>query len=230
MTYVKNTFMVGVPHMGSLRVETAKWLIMLGMANPDSVSVVFRSQQPVDLNRNSMIHNFLKSTKEWLLFIDSDMKPMKNLISMATHGKKIISGLTTVMQKDVPYPLIMRKAKDKETVCYSIVTVKDLDSAVDGVIKVDGVGTGCLLIHREVFEKIEPPWFKFEMDKNGEALLSEDYYFSEKATANGFDMFVDCNQQVGHLKTVNLHAMNKVLACVVANPPKKFDLIKGDKK
>jgi len=222
----KNTFAIGIPHMGTVRQETSSWLAKICMANPKIVQIIWRSQQPVDLNRNGIIHDFLKTDKEWLLFLDTDMIPRGNLIGMAKKGVKIVSGLTTVMQHGTPYPLIMKKAKNRQ-VCFKMIERSDLVNAKNNLIEVDGVGTGCLLIHRSVFKKVAPPWFKFNMGPDGMSRLSEDYYFSRKVKRAGYKLYVDIDQHVGHLKVVNLYEFNKLLAKVVMQKQRSINFIKG---
>lgn len=176
-----------------------------------------KHRQPVDANRNQIVYDFLNnSDHEWLFMIDDDMipHPKFDLYKMVGHGKKVLSGLTMVMHNGVPGPLLMKKAKGhrEDKPRFRTMSVKELDmDNPNSVVEVDGVGTGCLLIHRSVLEKIDPPWFKFVTDEEGRMLLSEDYYFCEKVRKAGFKMFVDCEAPVGHGKYVDLWMLGKLL-------------------
>jgi len=57
---------------------------------------------------------------------------------------------------------------------------------------VDMLGTGSILINREVFEDIEPPWFidDFSMWETG-YFAGEDTTFSKKCRAQGISLYVD---------------------------------------
>ena len=74
-----------------------------------------------------------------------------------------------------------------------------------------------MLIHREVLENIEAPWFDFERNKSGMLLRSEDYNFCQKVKKLGYKIYVDPEAPVGHLKTVDLMSINSLLYKTKAN-------------
>lgn len=169
--------------------------------------------QPIDANRNKIVYDFLyNSDHDWLMMLDDDMIPHAPLKQLVEYNKKVISGLTVVRHNGIPSPLIQKRVPGKSgEVRFRTANLKDLDSETPPLIKVDGIGTGCLLIHREVLEKMQPPWFKFEYDEIGEIKLSEDYAFSEKCRKLGYDMWVDSSWSCGHGKYVDLMEINKLM-------------------
>jgi hypothetical protein len=61
-----------------------------------------------------------------------------------------------------------------------------------GVIEVDEVGGGSLMVHRSVFETIPPPWFFNVYDKVWEnEYPGEDVGFSQKCREYGIPMYAD---------------------------------------
>jgi len=60
--------------------------------------------------------------------------------------------------------------------------------------RADVCGFGCVLTHREMFEKIPYPWFKMI---SGEC--SEDFYFCVAAKKAGYRLWVDPIPRVGHI-------------------------------
>lgn len=64
-----------------------------------------------------------------------------------------------------------------------------------GLTKATAVGGSTLLVKREVFEKIERPWFKMvykAIDEKGRCYdYAEDEYFSKKVIEAGYDIMVD---------------------------------------
>jgi hypothetical protein len=74
----------------------------------------------------------------------------------------------------------------------------------DALCKVDFTSTSCTLMHRKVFEAIEPPWFFADVPVGGGSRTStwaagEDRYFYEKALAAGYEAYVDRSCIVGHM-------------------------------
>jgi len=68
----------------------------------------------------------------------------------------------------------------------------------DSLIRRWFVGTHCLLVRRDVFETIEPPWFKRETEPGRQATGS-DRYFCQKAVAAGFPIYMDRSVVAGHM-------------------------------
>ena len=65
---------------------------------------------------------------------------------------------------------------------------------------VDMLGTGCILISKEVFEDIEPPWFDFDLSRWDEGIYGgEDTYFSKKCKDAGIDLWVDPDVSSPHI-------------------------------
>ena len=66
----------------------------------------------------------------------------------------------------------------------------------DALHKVDWTGSHCMLIHRSVFETVEPPWF--EMASRVKHGSGSDRLFGEKCKAAGIPTWVDYSVVAGH--------------------------------
>ena len=69
-----------------------------------------------------------------------------------------------------------------------------LPDTKDALVRADALGTGCLLIKREVLEAISAPWFKCHENSAG----GEDFYFCQKALDAGFEVWADFSVQAQH--------------------------------
>jgi hypothetical protein len=211
----------------------AGWLYRIRENEHTKPTLVFKGMQPIDANRNALVQQFLEDEhNEWLLFLDDDMIPKFPLEELFKGHKKIVSALTCVMQNGVPGPLIMKSSPStiKNPILFEPFKESDIDKqdASNRLIKVDGVGTGCLLIHRDVFKAIDPPWFRFQYTPDGLIELSEDYYFCEKVKKAGFELFIDPNCACGHAKYLDLYDMNKLMYRVATAKDLKIEEVKSE--
>jgi len=68
---------------------------------------------------------------------------------------------------------------------------------VGDVFKCWGLGTGCLMVNMEVFDYLEPPYFRTIPETYGEAmddpdhLATDDLYFCQKVHDAGFEIMAD---------------------------------------
>ncbi len=150
----------------------------------------------IDRARNhlaqQMLDHPMKATH--LFFLDSDIVPEPDTLTrLLAHKRPIVSGvyrrrlfphepMAFVKKKNELSPIALRKG--------------------GGMVSVDYVGGGCLLIERKVFEKLKSPWFLNEW-KEGR-YLSEDFYFCEKAREVGFKIEVDTSIRPLHLEPMGV--------------------------
>lgn len=155
-----------------------------------------------------------------LLFVDSDetlaMETAYHMYQTATKlDLPILSGV--VYQRQHPFaPTIYKLAEQDEFYHYAMADelrkwfkehnvpdfrdpiVLDLPDDIS-IWNVDEVGTGCLLISKEVFENIPSPWFIGSAQVTGN--MSTDILFCRLARKHGYDIHVDLRVQCGHLMT-----------------------------
>ena len=70
---------------------------------------------------------------------------------------------------------------------------------INGFQKIDACGGSGLLMKREVFQKMNSPWFEF-IYENGLLVKGEDFNFCEKAIKLGYEIWADCNLIQQHIK------------------------------
>lgn len=191
----KTKIFIAIPTTGNIRTELAIFLLGLNRQIYD-VIVSFTIGGTIAHNRNKLVENFLKTDYEWFLFIDSDTVPPINILDMTKNGKDICSGVYHSFKGNKLRPLIFEKYKDR----YKFIQKDNKDY----LIEVDAVGTGCLLIHRNVFDIMKKPYFEFLYDEIGLVKLSEDLNFCKKAQKAGFKIWVDKRMGASHHKTIDL--------------------------
>lgn len=129
----------------------------------------------------------LEEGHEWLFFVDSDMTfPKDTLERLLSHNKPIVSGLC--FKREYPPRATLYRALDE-----------DMNSLVNLVRweplqRIDASGCACLLIRREVFEQVPPPWFALSEWGN-----AEDISFFCRVRRAGIEAWADTTVQCGHV-------------------------------
>lgn len=187
--------------------------------------------------RNELVARFMDTTDAaWLLMVDSDeqlsLECFDKLIG-AVHDRDrpIVAGVYMGAWPGELYPmacpLIFRRVKD------STRFLPVMDYPLDTVIQVDSAGTGCLMVHRSVFEAFQEQatphegkswcWFR-DMPVNGD-WFSEDHFFCSRAIELGFAIHAHTGATLPHRKrfwlTAEHHLRGRQGAAVSVEEPKQ---------
>lgn len=175
---------IGIPNTGTLRTELVSWLLK-------QKAVIFMPQnRPIDYNRNVIVREFLNTDCDWLLMVDSDVVPVTDVLLMANNNVAVCSAHVCTYVKGERIPVGMTKNNKGYH--------HNFKHSRPGLHKVDVVGTGCVMIRRDVFKKLNKPYFRFIYDKDGMLLNGEDFNFSERVG----DVYFDSRQKCLHYTTV----------------------------
>lgn len=195
--------LVAIPHKGYLRVELSQFLTELDK-KPD-YEIHYSHSRPVDTNRNKIVNYFLEETDhDTLMMIDSDIVPPENVTDILEYDFDVISPVVFSTKDGIPYPVATQIGEDGNYRMYT--------GSFDDVIEVEGVGTGCVAISREVLEDLDQPIFEFTKDDDGTLNTSEDFNFCVKVNEAGYDVKVATRYTCGHLTEVDLHEMMKSMS------------------
>jgi hypothetical protein len=162
--------------------------------------------------RNVLVANFLESDCTDMLFVDADIvvdaDSVLRLLALST-GKDITAGMYT------------RRAEDRKFFLDIYIDQNNtLEFDDHGMLRVENVATGFMMIQRHVIEKMiqnHPEWryfndfynrdeyclFDFELS-NGQ-YIGEDYTFCKRARADGFTVFVDPEITLPHVGSQEYH-------------------------
>ena len=159
---------------------------------------------PVDSARNVAVQEMLKAKAEWLLQIDNDVAPPMNVLAILENiGNRKIVGLPCPIEFDGG-PSFISTGK----FALNIATKRGEDlhelhlRTASGWTEMDNVGSGCMLVHRDVFESLKEPWF--ECSRKSGYTYGEDFGFCDKARAAGFSVWTHGGFPCRHYKTVDL--------------------------
>jgi hypothetical protein len=185
---------LAVPSNRGIKQLTAESLLKMIMFRPEIFSGVNVASEGYTIaeNRNCLAARAIKSGATHMLFIDDDMVfPDDTAVRLLSFNKDII-GLVyhprQVSSNNIDIFDGMFKVKG---------AVKDVPR--DKPFKVDGCGTGILLINLDVFKKVPRPWFKFIEYDTGMVKQGEDFYFCEQARNVGYEIWADPVLKIGHI-------------------------------
>lgn len=184
--------------------------LLFKMARDNRFNVAYctvKDARPFEVARNQTIQQARDAGMDWLVSFDNDMyMPAGSPLDIiAVAGNKKMIGLTC--------------AAEATPGQYGIFP-KDFGLEVDGPFReVPEIGGGVLIVHRNVWEKVPAPWFKWCYEDNetlgrppGKANYQasgcgEDIYFSRLVRQHGFKVWTHQRLYAGHYHTVDLTGM-----------------------
>lgn len=210
----KKRLFVAVPSVGSIVDSQTYALRKLEERYKDEIDFVYPEQcvRRVfhDFARNSLVDEFLDTDCDAIWFLDSDITPPRHTLDLvATHWDKWLAA-------GAPYPVFMTPpGYDYPQVVFTVYKGTS-ESGMhpsripnEGLEEVDGIATGCLFLKREVFEKLEKPYFEFKYKADSRTIVEgEDIGFCKKLNALGIKFLVDYSMVCGHHKAVDLLDVN----------------------
>jgi len=160
---------------------------------------------PIDHARNTIVRDFLLTDYTHLMMVDDDtVPPIETLDRFLFHDKDIVAAMTQLIGPN-------KKTGKLETTtnAYNL-NEDDQYKPVDlaGLQKVDAVGTGCIMIKRQVLETLRVPPFTTEYNVDGIKYRGEDLNFCYQSNLIGIDTYVDFDLKCKHMKLCNLLALN----------------------
>lgn len=201
---------IAIPHTGTLPTDVVMSLLNM-QTGPYNLSFAPLKSSILFISREYLVDSALKGGADYILFLDSDQTiPPDLLIRLGSWLDKGIDIVTTlIFRKDPPYqPCVFASSEELEN---GQISLKYCDIASQDLTKpfyVANCGLGCAMIRREVFEKIEKPWF-LPCPYTG-----EDIAFLHKATKNyGYKILCDPTIEIGHIGTKNFNRKD-YLKCI----------------
>lgn len=177
-----------------IHAEVAKWLMRHYEAY--SIDIVI-SPNPLEHARNEQVSRFLNTHHDYLFIVDSDCVPAPNTIN-------------TLSRLNLPFVAAPHPAiKGNETGVMVLDRVSQNDYIQHtpfnkGLQVCDAVGCAGMMIHREIFEKLDKPYFKFVYDENGFLVKGEDFDFCDRIKELGYKVYVHCDLIQTHYVGVSI--------------------------
>ncbi len=171
--------------------------------------------------RNRLAHKFLETDAKWLLMLDDDIIPCIGRPEWSKYWVQNLRGVPDLPLKRHVLHRLMGAGKTLVGASYfgrqegGALMASDQSLAPraraydDAVVEVDWVATGCMLVHRSVFEdirekfgddlKIKVPDYNYDYFRPFDSAHGEDVSFCKRAKQAGHQPHLDLGLPVAHL-------------------------------
>lgn len=177
--------MVAMPALDWMYTGVARCLRELEVPPGSQVFVGSGSTAVVE-KRNTLVAKFLEARPKlaWLLFLDADtLFPPGTVRHLLKWEKDVVSGVYVYKDQRYDYRPVADAGRDVPR------------NEMRGLIEVQSVGAGCLMIRRRVVEElVARPWFEANLEDVG-----EDVAFCRKVREAGGKVWLDAEFVVGHI-------------------------------
>ena len=150
----------------------------------------------IDKMREVLADEVLTTEPDYVLWIDADqLYPMETIVKLAKavdDGKLVVGGLTP--DKHTGKPMVYRFLNDAGS------CAQDRNFEVGrGLVKVDAMGFGGIMMSADVIRKVKPPRFPRTWDDAMQSFVGEDFGFFNKCRAAGIDVWADTDLHYSHM-------------------------------
>jgi hypothetical protein len=164
--------------------KTSRHLTVSHLGGMSGLGITDR--MPLDMAENALTEQFLALPDATHLFLtESDMLlPDDTLLRLLALDKPIASGLF-FLRGGYGQPCLYKKLLGLPGNPYAKTPISLFP--LTEPFKLNGCpGVGCVLIQRQVFERVGPPWFEIQAGHHG-----SDMFFYTKAMDAGYEVWVD---------------------------------------
>ena len=197
--------LIAIPTAKNIEAQT--FLSIYNLIKPVGYQVDFQYfyGYNIDQVRNLIANYTVRNNYDYLFCVDSDMDlESDTLVKLLSADKEIIGGIyrqrnLNAIIPEVYFLTLNYGSRNANT--------EEINLIGDQVIPVDSIGFGCVLIKKEVLEKMEYPHFLYKHSIDFKDTVSEDTYFCRKARETlGIMTYCHGGVRPGHIGsfTINL--------------------------
>jgi hypothetical protein len=159
------------------------------LSKPPDTEVYFATGSERVIGRNRLVRTMLEANHDWMLFLDDDSIFDNDLLErLLSHNAQVVGAL--YLYRSMPFtPACFTERTDE-----GFLPIRLEDHPQSGLVPVEAVGTGGMLVRRTVFEQLEDPWFK-------QSTMSEDLLFCREVSDIDIQIYCDLGARLGHMTT-----------------------------
>lgn len=185
--------LISIATKRNIHAELVKWL--LSLKEGEAAIDIVRCPEPLEHARNLQVKRFLDSPYDCLFIVDSDCVPPVDAIDLIqAFDMPILS---------IPHPTVIGREMGLMVMWSNGDGQYHQKLPLNDLQKCDAVGCSGLAIKREVFEKMNSPYFKFVYE-DGLLIKGEDFYFCDKAKDLGYGIYAYCKNPQTHYVEIPL--------------------------
>ena len=194
--------LVSVCNTGWIHKRVTLSLLNLQQDRRHQVTIIMPTWRPYEHGLNRIVKDMIEvyTGHDFWLNIDADNPPVNNPLDLVDLDKDVLGFPTPVLTDDVP---------GNQPYYYNILDEQEGEwrpAFRQGLVEVDAVGSGCMLVHRRVLEMLERPLFVREYDSDGIATRGHDYLFCKNAKEFGFQVWAHTGYPCEHYVETDLHS------------------------
>ena len=195
---MKNKILMAMPVGGGIEPATEAALLRI-LFSRDDIGYFQPQAATLDIVRNEIVRQALATPDITHVFmLDSDVVPPDNIMDLLLECDSPMATAVVPLYMGGKITTNIQVKAENGTIQWLKACPQDGEP-----FEVENAGTGCVLIRREVFEKVPWPWFKFELLNQEGDVITEDIYFGNKAREYGYRYKVR-PVLCGHMKKVDL--------------------------
>lgn len=190
--------MIAVPAMEMVNAEFAQHLAMAAanmVAHGIKINCAFNIGSVITIARRNLVDIFLKSDFDYIWWVDSDMKfPIDAPIRLLKRNKDIVG--VNYRRRRFPNPNFTGMIGSAGQ--FSEFQTTDNSPAME---LIDVLPHGCVLVKREVYQKIPQPHYLQEFIPHLNLEIGEDIFFCQQAQKAGYEIWCDqeLSKEVAHI-------------------------------
>jgi hypothetical protein len=163
----------------------------------DAISLKIMQGTIIQNQRADLCLDAMREGCSHILFIDSDMTFPQDMVQrLLKHDVDIVAA--NCARRRMPTGPTAQNY-DKNGIRTMVYTMPDST----GLEEVGSIGTGIMLIKKEVFQNMSEPWFDMPWQTGKRGYMGEDVFFCKKAQELGFKVYIDhdVSKEIGHIGT-----------------------------
>jgi len=190
---------IALPTDGYIHHKVVGNLLATILNTKHKINTVVSTMKGIGEHRNVLVKDFLKGDCDYLVMIDSDNPPPTNFLDLIDLDKEVIG---------LPTPINMDYIQGITNVCWNIFKEDGLPvkEKGEGLQEVNAVGSGVIIIRRDVLEKVEHP---FTTIRNADDLriVGTDLAFCQRCKEKGIKIWTHWDYKCSHFKELDISTL-----------------------